>query len=441
MEILDKVSSYKDEMIEKLSEFCAIESTLSPSCDPKYPFGKGCYDALQYILDLASSMGFKTKNIDNVCGHIEYGEGDEIIGILCHCDVVPATGVWTSDPYKARVENGKLYARGSIDDKGPCISSLYALKYLKDNNIKLSKKVRLIVGTDEESGSRCLKRYLEVEKTPDISVSPDACFPLIYGEKGIMSMDIISENEGNIVAKSGDRYNMVPDFATLKFDSKLNEFDSFIKNNNYQGQINNGVMEFEGKTAHAMVPHLGVNAASHLCEFIKEESNLCKFACDVLSDPLLKGANLDFSDYEMGDLTCNFAVLDIENGKGKIGLNYRYPIRWDKDGFISKLEDIASKYSLTIKVLSDSPCHYLDPNCELVQTLLKSYQKYTNDYETKPLTIGGGTYARGLKNACAFGQVFPHEQDLAHQADEYIDLDLMIKATAIYVDSIINLGK
>ena len=435
--------NYKNNMVKDLSGFVSIPSTLSEQPENKdCPFGEACKDALLYILDLGKKMGFETKNIDNVCGHIEYGDGEEIIGVLCHADVVPAEGVWTSDPYQARIDGDKLYARGAIDDKGPAISSLYALKMLKDNNIKLTKRVRLIIGTDEESGSRGLKRYLEVEKMPDVGFSPDAEFPLIYGEKGIMSIDIISHNEDkDLMVSSGDRYNIVPAEAMMKYDKLVSSFGEFVKEKDYQGEVVDGIMYMHGLASHAMEPRNGINAALRLCEFIQNDSPLAKFAVDYLSDSRFSNVGLNFTDYEMGDMTCNFAVLKIKEKEGKIGLNFRYPVRWDKEKFIHALSDACEKYGLELKLLGDSKPHYLSPDDELVKILLSSYQEYTGDYDSKPVTIGGGTYARGLKRAVAFGQVFPGEVDLAHQADEYISISKMALASAIYASAIVKLGK
>lgn len=443
MDFKNIANKYKDEMVEKLSEFVTIKSTLVEQPENKEcPFGEECKRALEYILDLGKAMGFATRNIDNVCGHIEYGEGDEIIGVLCHVDVVPAEGVWESDPYIARIENDRLYARGSIDDKGPAISSLYALKMLKDNNVKLNKKIRLIIGTDEESGSRGLHRYLEVEKMPDLAFSPDAEFPLIYGEKGIMSIDIISHNENEkITVQCGNRYNIVPAEAVLNFDELLPSFNSYLNDNNYEGELKGNAMHFYGQACHAMEPRNGINAALRLCGLLKDYSKLALFAHDYLSDSRFENVGLNFTDYEMGDMTCNFAVLNINNKEGKIGLNFRYPVRWAKDEFIKTLSEKAASYGLELKVLGDSVPHYISPEDDLVKTLLNSYQELSGDYTSKPQTIGGGTYARGLKRAVAFGQVFPHEEDLAHQANEYISISNMVLSTAIYAKALCDLGK
>ncbi len=191
MNLKEIVNKNQDGLIKDLIKLLQIDTVLVEQPENKEaPFGNGIRDALLYVLELGESMGFKTKNVENIAGHIEFGEGDEIIGVLCHLDVVPAGDGWTYPPFSGTVVGDKLFARGALDDKGPLMSSLYALKALKDSGVKLTKKVRLIIGTDEETDWRGINRYLEVCEMPDMAFSPDAEFPLIYGEKGIMSIDI-----------------------------------------------------------------------------------------------------------------------------------------------------------------------------------------------------------------------------------------------------------
>lgn len=446
MDFLSYANKYKNEMIEKLSELVSIKSTLVEQPEVvDAPFGSECVRALKYVLDLASSMGFTVKNIDNVCGHVEFGEGEEIVAVLCHVDVVPAEGKWVSDPYVARIEGDKLYARGSIDDKGPCISALYSLYILKELGYKPNKRIRLIVGTDEESGSRGLRRYLQKEKMPDTGFSPDAEFPLIYGEKGMMSIDIISKAEpSNLKIDSGTRYNIVPAEAVASFadfSDITSKFQGFLEEKGYKGTVTGDTITSLGVACHAMEPRNGVNAALHLAEFLKDVSPICNYAANHLKDSRLECDKLNFTDYEMGDMTCNFAVLKVSEGVGKIGLNFRYPVRWDVDKFLEEFTKIANSYNLEVKVLGISKPHYISPEDPLVKTLMNAYQEFTGDTKTPMQTIGGGTYARSLRHAVAFGQVFPGEEDLAHQANEYISISKMITSCAIYAKALVDLTK
>lgn len=405
------------------------------------PFGEGCKNALLYCLELGKKMGFKTRNVDNVAGHIEFGEGKDIIGILCHADVVPADDAWLYPPFSATIKDGRIYARGAIDDKGPLIASLYAMKLLKDLNLIPNKRVRLIIGTDEETGWRCINRYLEKEEAPTIGFSPDASFPLIYGEKGIMSIDIVSKEKSSIILQSGDRYNVVPDTATVS--CKLDfDVDSYLTQRNISYKKEDNKLTIYGKASHAMAPEEGVNALVILSEFLnhKINNNIINFIATKLNDSRFRSMGLDFKDDEMGELTVNVAKARIDEFGGMVGLNLRYPINWNKENFLKVFKEKASLYNLEVKVVQDQIPHYVNKEEALIKILHKAYIKYTHDEETKIMTIGGGTYARALKNAVAFGAEFPNREDVVHKVNEYIIIDDLLMACAIYMEAIYNLG-
>lgn len=169
------------------------------------------------MLNEGEKEGFVTKNIDNMAGHIEMGSGEELLGILCHVDVVPEGTGWTYPPFEGVVANDRIYGRGAIDDKGPTIAAWMAMKLVKESGIELSKRVRLIIGSDEESGFRCVTRYFEKEEMPDLGFAPDADFPIINAEKGIANLIFSqtgsSETETIQFFQAGKRTNMVPDEA------------------------------------------------------------------------------------------------------------------------------------------------------------------------------------------------------------------------------------
>lgn len=444
MNFFEYVKNNERQMIKDMQELLQIDSTLVETPESKEaPFGEGIRKSLDYILELGKSFGFKVENVSNVAGHIEYGEGEEIIGILCHVDVVPAVGKWKYPPFSATIEDGKIYARGAVDDKGPAICSLYAMKILKDLNIKLNKRVRLIIGTDEETKWRGIKEYFKTYEMPDLGFSPDADFPVIYGEKGIMSIDLISEMKSEIFFDAGVRYNVVPDVASAKVKTDLSsEFKDFLNEEKLEGEITD-TLTLYGKSAHAMEPKNGINAAIKLCDFLSKYSddNIITFINENLKDSRFQDMGLQFSDPEMKDLTVNVAVVKINEDKGKIGLNLRYPINWNKEKFLEEFARKSSNYKLQMEVISDQVPHYVDKEDFLVKTLHNAYLKYTNDTKTPLLTIGGGTYARALKKGVAFGIVFPNREDVVHQVNEYLIIEDAILATAILSQAIHDLGK
>lgn len=191
------MEKYRDEIIKTVMDLIRFKSVSEKSENPLEPFGSECKKALDYILDLGKKLGFKTKNVDGYCGYIEFGEGEEMVGIIGHLDVVPANveDGWISLPFEPEIRDGKIYGRGAIDDKGPVVASLYAMKEVFETK-KISKRVRLIVGLNEEKNWECINYYKANEEAPTIGFSPDADFPCIYAEKGIATVKI--ENSFNI---------------------------------------------------------------------------------------------------------------------------------------------------------------------------------------------------------------------------------------------------
>lgn len=435
MDFLEAYKKYQNEIIKHTKELVAIPSVCVENevvDGVTYPFGINNKKALEYVLNLGKELGFATKNIDNVCGHVEYGEGEELFLVLCHVDVVPAIGSWDRPPFECYEKDGKLYGRGTGDDKGPAIASLYALKAIKDLGLSLKKRVRLVFGTDEETGSRGLARYLEVEEKTKYVISPDADFPIIYGEKGILTILFEGKNDTDILADGGIRFNVVAPF--VDFESKtLNNLPFEKVGNKYH---------VPGISAHAMEPNNGKNAIKEFALEINKhiDSKFIRFICDNLINTRLKDCKLDITDKEMGDLTMNMGILKMDNDNAKLAINIRYPHNLDYEEFIAKFTKIANSYGISLTVLSNSKPHYVDPNSKFIKTLHESYIKYTNDHSPL-ITIGGGTYARDFECGVAFGVLFPGEVEMAHETNEYISIESLMKAGTIICDAIYSIAK
>lgn len=449
MDYLKLALEKKDEAIETLSKLVEFKSVLdkyNPNSDA--PFGSGNKEALNFMLELAKNDGFTTKNVDNYAGHISYGSGEETIGVLGHLDVVPVAGQnWKSDPFKAEIRDGKLYARGSEDDKGPVVAAYYALKILKEQNIKLNKEVRIILGCDEESGSRCLTRYFSQEKMPELGFSPDAEFPVIYGEKAAASYYLnLKEEEGIILDfVCGTRLNIVPATAKMRLSIDLEkEYMEFLKLNNYQGEYKDGYYYAYGVASHAMVPQNGLNAAFILFEFLNKyhKTKISEYFVKYLTfDPFGKKLGINIYDEDMKELTENVGLVNMIDGVLKVGINYRIPV----DNYLTRIEDAYSKSfannSFSFELIDSCNLHYVPKDSFLVQTLLMSYQEITGDVTTEPFTIGGGTYAKFIKNCVAFGPQMPGTPDVCHIADEYIEIDAFVKSIAIILKALCDLGR
>lgn len=466
---MDEVLKRKEDLIKDLQGILQIRSVLDEeNATEDAPLGVGVKEALQYLLDLGEKDGFIPKNVGNLAGHLEMGTGDELVGILCHVDVVPEGDGWSVDPYGGIVKDDKIYARGSSDDKGPTMAAYYAMKIVKELGIPLEKRVRMIIGTDEESEWRCVDHYFKHEEMPDMGFAPDADFPIIYAEKGIADYDIVQKVEESghsnknepiqlVSFHSGRRYNMVPDFAQAKlFMQKeqteiLQKYNDFLQQVNLKGKyyVESGelVLELEGISAHGMEPRNGKNAGLILASFLadisldKQGDQFIKFAANYLFEKSRgEGFGIQYADDITGDLTINVGKMDYEQADGgRFGLNMRYSVTFDMEQGKSSIEKHVKQEGFSIENFSDSKPHHVDENDELVQVLKKVYEEQTGE-KAELLAIGGGTYARSLKSGVAFGALFPGRPDVMHQKDEYMFIEDLVKATAIYAQAIYELA-
>ncbi|WP_108671340.1 dipeptidase PepV [Peribacillus acanthi] len=459
------VEEKKDEVIGKTQELLRIKSVLDEeNATDEAPLGEGIKEALDYMLNLGESDGFVVKNVDSLAGHIEMGEGEEIVGILCHLDVVPEGDGWSSDPFAAEIRDGKIFARGAIDDKGPTMAAYYAMKLVKDSGIPLSKRVRMILGTDEESNWRCVDRYFQVEELPALGFAPDADFPIIYAEKGIWDFYVQQntseaklDGEVNVHHfESGRRFNMVPDFAKAIVTGDLHtietKFHEFIQRQDVEGKVYQEdqqiVIEVKGVSAHGMEPKKGKNAGIYLGSFLSafELDHQAKEFFTFINEYLLeesrgKKLGMSYTDDITGDLTINAGTLHYskETG-GKLGLNVRYPVTYQWNENEENLQKKLEELKMNVSTVSHSKPHHVEKDSFLIKTLSKVYEEQTGE-KTELLSIGGGTYARSLKAGVAFGPLFPGREDIAHQKDEYIYIDDLLKSTAIYAQAIFELAQ
>lgn len=464
----NEVEKREADLLKDTQELLRIKSVLDDeNPTPDAPLGTGVKEALEFLLELGEKDGFTAKNVGNLAGHLEFGQGDEIVGILCHVDVVPEGDGWTSDPFGAEIRDGKIFARGAIDDKGPTMAAYYAMKIVKELGLPLNKRVRMIIGTDEESNWRCVDHYFKHEEMPAMGFAPDADFPIIYAEKGIADYDLVYKPAGNENAEhdaevvefsAGRRYNMVPDFARASLVVKqgqtdlVQRFEDYKKQNELEGKAHvesgNLILELEGVSAHGMEPNNGKNAGLHLASFLSQltlDTNSGKFFQFVSKylgkDSRGKELGIAYSDDITGDLTINVGKLSYsaEIG-GRAGLNMRYPVTTKLEKTKEILTGLLEEEGLSIENFSNSNPHHVDENDFLIQTLKIVYEEQTGE-KAELISIGGGTYARSLKSGVAFGPLFPGRPDIAHQKDEYMIIEDLLKATAIYAQAIYELAR
>lgn len=449
----EEVLKRKDEMIEDLQTLIRFKSELT-TFDPnrqQAPFGEPIQKTLEWFLALAKKDGFETLNVDGYAGHIILGHQKTFVGSIGHLDVVPAGNGWTHDPYGGEIIDNLMYGRGTQDDKGPTIAVYYAMKILKDLGVTLNHSIKLILGTDEETGWRGVEYYFN--KFPEAPVSgfiPDADFPLIYAEKGISRINInVPVTDSDIIEMTGGfRDNMVPDFAKVILKNTLDYgslFQTYLIDNDLNGDVKTDgetfVLTVHGKSAHGSLPEEGINAIDLLMAFLiqHERSDFTKMYDKYLyNDVFGKKMDIFHEDEEMGPTTSNVGVIDVKEGHALIYLNYRYPFGIEFDDVIKRVKGCFGEEKVSVS--HHKAIIYNDPNSPLVKTLLDVYQTHTNDKTSKPFSIGGGTFARAMPNVVAFGAHFLNTPSNIHQPEEFINLDHLIQATIIYTDALYRLA-
>lgn len=465
MNLEEQIDGMRYGIIRAVQDIVKIKSVEGPAL-PGAPFGEGVKNALAYALDLASSFGFNVKNIDGYMGYAEYGDGHEVVGVLGHLDVVPEGSGWTHLPYESQIVDNRIYGRGAIDDKGPIIAALFALKAIKDMGLPLSKRVRIMFGTDEESGWLDIEHYLKNDNPPDIGFTPDGMFPVINAEKGSLNIeftkDIVRKSKGMISLKSmegGDAVNVVPDLCTcelrLKDMAKMMMKDTLglycqtnCINMSLQENGDESVITSKGLPSHSSTPEMGKNAITQLLVFISQfnlgqndVSDFIKFLSRYIGNETNgKSLGIDFRDDVSGELTLNLGRLSIDEDKASAVINIRYPVGSKYEDILEKIVRIAEDKKVQVSVLSHREPLFIDSSDKLITTLMKSYSSVTGN-EAFPVSIGGQTYAKAFENMAAFGPVFPGEEERAHMADEFIDLENLIKCAKIYGAAIYELAK
>lgn len=455
-----EVLNHKEDLLKDLFELLSVRSILGTDITEETPFGSGPREALDLILSFGERDGYKTKLVENKAGHIEVGQGEELFGILGHVDVVPVVEAdWTSHPFKPEIRDGKIFARGSLDDKGPTMAAYYAVKLLDKLGVKWNKRVRVIIGSDEETGFRCVEAYFKHEEQPASGFTPDAMFPLVYAEKARATFDhklkfVVEDGNYNyklVKFNGGQVLNMVIASAKAELVGEVSDikekFENFLALEKLDGEVtveDTIKLTLKGKAAHGSTPQYGVNGATKLAEFLStlgldnNGKNFVDYIVEKLAnDPFGEKLGIDYSDNEMGEATYNYGIIDYDLLKkvGIVSTDCRHPMKFD---LVARLNGVKVD-NIDIEVTSTKEAHYVPKDDELVTTLMDVYRKHTGDTKNDAFVLGGGTYARCLKKGVAFGLLFPNKEDTMHQANEYLEVEDLLLATAIYAEGIYKL--
>lgn len=437
---------YRKPMLDALAEFVAINSVYDPdTVSEENPFGIGVSKALQFIASIAEKDGFNVKNYDNKIVEILYGKGKNNLTIMAHADVVPAGTGWQNEPFAVTNIHNVLYGRGVADDKGPLLACYYALKALRDEGKLGGYQIRFLVGGNEESGSLGVEHYFHTLNKPEptLGFSPDSDFPLIFAEKGILNFEVTKSIELKDIKSisGGVASNSVIEKCDIAVEHNIINFVSYLNKEKFEFDVNDNVVTFKGKAAHGALPELGVNAGIIALSAIAgytNNSELKKFV--KMYTPLdASGYKCDSTNEEMGHNSSNVGLLSYADNILKMTVNFRYINNCKKDELTKTIKEENAPDK--VKFISDAPLLYYDKDSVLISTLMKAYQDETGDLESKPLAIGGGTYAKETKNVVAFGMQFPGWESNMHSPGESVKKKDLFKGMAIFARAIVYLGQ
>ncbi len=447
----EKIQELSEEIFENLARLVKHDSKLSEE-KPGKPFGEEPAAVLSEALQIAESLGFKTVNLDNYCGYAEMGEGRDIIGIAGHLDIVPAGDGWHTDPFAMTKIGDRYYGRGTTDDKGPVIASLYAMKLLRDEGISLNKRVRLLMGCNEETGSRCMAHYNEVEEPITLGFTPDGNFPCIYGEKGHMGMVAESKQTKILDIRGGFVSNavchqcetVIPAGEVTEDALKKALADTPLQSFRVTEENGKITIFAEGVAAHASTPLLGINAAGCTMEALEKAGFDDAFVHFYNSHIGTKcdgsGCGLKFED-EYGNLTFNNGIIGMKDGKIFCTIDIRVPVTVTKEQLLQGIEPYLDCDGGTFTVRGIGDPLFYPKDSPLVDALYGAYTEISGDTEHEPMVIGGGTYAKSLPGIIAFGPEKPDTDYRIHNADEFLIIPEYLQSIEIYMKAIENLLK
>lgn len=438
------IDEMMDRQIADLQRLVRIPSvSRGEPAEPGKPFGKTVYAALECALDIARGLGFtNVRNIDGYAGLIEYGEGEETLGILAHLDVVPEGLGWTYPPYGAEIHDGRMFGRGTLDDKGAAVSAMYALAAVKDSGIPMKRRVRIILGTDEEVGSLGVEHYLKVEGAPTMAFTPDAEYPVVNSEMGILHATYRVEGTFAIRVSVGTAANVIPGVVTVKLP---HDAKPVALPEGFTASFEGDTITVTGRGGHASMPEFAKNALLAALLVLREQDlpeadaklveGLSKlWALDMHGEHL----GLDVTD-ESGRTTYSPDIFTVDENGASFTCDCRHPFTLQAETILEKTDAAYGALGFARENTVIKPGHFIPADSELVSTLMRVYHA-VNGGDAKPLSMGGGTYARELPNAVAFGVVREGDENLCHVPDESVALDDIRFNTVIMANAIKELA-
>lgn len=457
------IDAHRQEMLEDICTLCRIDSEKMSYKEGK-PFGEGPFLALAKALSMAEDYGFTVTDYENFVGTVDLNEGERALDILAHLDVVPAGEGWTvTEPFEPVEKDGKLYGRGTADDKGPAVAALYAMRAVKELGLPVTKNCRLIFGTDEECGSSDIAHYYDVEPEAPMTFSPDGAFPVVNVEKGRLEAHFtrsFAPSEALPRLKSldaGIKANVVPGKAKALVEGlEMEELRTLAKETEKETGVAFELQAVEGGTiritavgkgAHASTPEEGVNALTGLLALLVElpfapcgQIQALKELLELIphGDTCGERLGIKMEDDLSGSLTLAFSLLKVDGESLEGTFDSRCPICANEENTLAVVKKNMEAKGFTLLTKTMTPPHHVSGDQAFVKTLLAAYERYTGR-KGQCQSMGGGTYVHSLKNGVAFGASMPETDNKMHGADEFAVIDELLVSAKIFAQAIVDL--
>lgn len=431
------MDAHADELVEAAARLIKINS-VGGEAENGHPFGDGVAAALDEALAIAERWGLATHNHEYYVGTAQLGEGEPRLGVLCHLDTVPLGVGWTHDPLGAEIVDGKMYGRGTTDDKGPAAATLFALRALKECGMTPPAACRVVLGGDEETGSTDMEYYQTKEAFPPYLFSPDGSYPLINTEKGRVQLTVTAPmtDPRLLWAEGGVALNAVPTEAVACLRDVAAEAALAAAEETGHAvtleESDEGLrVTAHGAAAHGSTPEKGENAVTALLEVLAAcgvggdavQNAACKFPFAEYGG---ESAGAACSDAPSGALTLAFTCLSVKEGQFMGRADIRFPVSFTVAEIEAKLHTgLDAAFAVSFDNCVEG--HHVPEDSPFVQTLLRVYEQETGETDAHGLAIGGGTYVHGIPNGVAFGVEFPGVDNRIHGADEFIGVDELMK--------------
>jgi succinyl-diaminopimelate desuccinylase len=456
MTLREAVDSGREDLLQSLRESVRIPSVQGPAAEES-PYGVEVRRCLEHALETAEKLGLACGDMDHQVGWCEIGEGDELVAVLGHLDVVPAGEGWSFDPFGGELRDGKIFGRGTMDDKGPTLAAMYAMAAIRKAGLPLRRRIRLLLGTNEETGSQDMKYYVaHGGELPVMGFTPDGEYPVINGEKGIVNVTFrrtyTQEGPVRLVELSGGSApNVVPASASARLTCTPELAARLAVSGTERVRctaVEGGVLvEAAGVSAHGSTPEQGVNAIGLLARFLKDLplSAGAAEAIQFLAEKIgleTDGTSLGIAlrDELSGGLTLNLGTIRGNRDGLTLRINYRYPVTKQLADCGPILNAAFADAGFALVEQTHKASLYIPEDSRLVRTLLEVYERETG-LPASPKSIGGGTYAKSMPNTVAFGPIFPGDEVREHKPDEFIEVEKLMKNARIIAEAMYQLAK